>query len=76
MAQNKSVTDQTSNNQAVVDLKPQNNSTVDLKPQNDNFTNPIETEQQYTVIYEAGQWMGMYDFTYTEGGTVVSPKSP
>ena len=72
MSQNKKVINEVSQNRAVNDTTSRNSQAVDVKPNNKNPTLPIETEQQYEVIYGAGQWMGMYAFTYKDGGTVIS----
>lgn len=51
-----------------------NSKVIDTKPQNTSFITDYGTEQQFQVIFNAGQSMGLLlALTYTTGGTVTSP---
>ena len=61
-------------NLQVRDPKPQNVPVRDPKPQNMNLAVDFGTEQVFTVVFNAGQSMGLLlALTYTTGGTVQSP---
>lgn len=62
-----------SKNLKAIDTKPQNNQVIDTQPKNSNLAIDFGTEQLFTVVIKAGQWMGFGALTYPAAGTVQSP---
>ena len=54
---------------------PRNSDVIDVKPQNFLVGGNLGVEQTFTVVINAGQWLGFGGFTYTTAGTVQSSKT-
>lgn len=76
MSKNAAVIDAKPKNKKVLDSKPANNLVLDHKPKTKGIVTDYGTEQYYTVVINANQYMGIPPFTYRDAGTVNSSFSP
>ena len=63
-----------SKNAEIIDVIPTGKA-QDQLPKMRNVITPVETEQQYSVTINAGQWMGFLNFTYPTSFTVTTSKA-
>ena len=71
MPKNYTVSDVKPKNGLVIDTKPQNSEIKDVRP-NMLVINSQTATRSYTVVINAGQYMGLpYLLTYPQSGTVI-----